>query len=159
MAPRRTKPVQEVPQDLGSEVASFGDPSREFASVTLEMNDLQAVNGRLLQGMVFGSDTAPEAVRHILKRNGRMPELTEMSIIMAASEVAAMLVIPPHSQDPRTYAVIDMAAWKEVLEDPTRGNGTVLETTAVFVAYMTEVIRGNKASGRPDYHIGGWLSE
>lgn len=153
--------AQEAPAAIAEEQAvnTYGDPSNEFASVTLEMNELQAIDDRVLQQVTYGSDTAAEAVRHILGRNGRLPELDEMATIVAATEVAALIVIPPHKNDPRTYAVIDMAAWREVFEDEERGNGTIQGTVACFVTYLTEVLRVNKAMGKPPYQIGAWLSE
>lgn len=148
----------------GQEGPVFGDQSREFASVIIKRDHLQAVEGRALINLTMGSDTAAEALLSLHAYHGLSVSVDTAIAAAKACDTAAMFLmhIPSrHTQtgDERSYIIIDRAYWDAVKASPLGGNGTDQETVATFVTLATEADRLAKAAGQPPFEPRVMLSE
>lgn len=163
MTARNTKSKVEAPEVETPDVSSFADPTREFASVVIELADLTSAEGKAFVKMAMGSDTAGEAVLSMHARYGLPVSVDTCLLIGQSTDVAALFLMhtpAPHPSQPhRSFAIIDRAYWDEIKANPLGGNGTDQETVGVFVTLANEAERQAKQAGKGLYEVRGVLSE
>lgn len=137
--------AEEVPQqDLASD---FAHPDNECASVTINIDHLLVSPGPPKAHVVFGGDTAPEAVVNLMAYHKLSLTVADAIAIAEGCRVASayLLYVSPELSE----LVIDRAFWDEVKNDPEMGNGTDMGTIGSFITLSTELKKRARQAGIP----------